>query len=213
MAPRATIRELLAAYKSDPGSLTPGQLKSVEALLRQRKDAAAKKADGNGADGVRRALRKEEVAGVLGIHARTVTRYAGEGMPHEQGGHGQPHLYNLAESIAWLKDQGRDPFEPAEQARPEDGTKAAVELKLKREKARLAELDRLEREDALHDVEECRQRRLRQLWALKREFLALPRSAAPELEGHDRTEIEDILVKRVTEILQRFGEGYLDDEA
>jgi len=212
LTPATSIRELLQVYKADPGSLTPGQLSSVERILRRQKDAAERKADGNGSDTGRRALRKEEIAEALGVHPRTITRYAGEGMPHEQGGHGTPHLYNLAECIEWLRAQGRNPFEMPEE-RPEEGTKAGVDLKLRREKARLAELDRLEREGALHDTGDCRQRRLRQLWALKREFLALPRSAAPELEGHDRTDIEGILAKRVTGILERFAEGYVDGEA
>lgn len=158
----------------------------------------------------RRILMKEEVAQVLGIHPRTVTRYAGEGMPHDHGGGGKPHLYNLAECIEWLSVQGRNPF-PDEPPAEDDGSKAGVELKLKREKARLAELDRLEREGALHETEDCRQRRLRQLWALKREFLALPRSAAPELEGRSRAEIESILQARLNGILDHFATGYLDD--
>lgn len=160
-----------------------------------------------------RNLTKEEVASVLSIHARTVTRYAGEGMPHEQGGHGQPHLYNLTECVEWLTDQGRNPFPDEPSGAPEDGTKAGVELKLKREKARLAELERLEREEALHDVAECRAHRIQQLWALKRRLLAIPRSVAPRLEGRDRTEIETALTEAMTEILARFAEGYVDGQA
>ena len=151
----------------------------------------------------RRDLTKEDLAPLLKVHVRTVTRYASEGMPHDAGGHGKSHLYNLEECQKWVKDEGRG----QKDAVAEDPTKAQVDLKLRREKARLAELDRLEREGALHDTAECRHRHLRQLYVLKREFLALPRSVAPELEGHDRTETEAILRARITAILEQFAQG------
>jgi len=168
----------------------------------------AKERRGGGAE---RALRKEDLAAVLGVHPRTITRYSGEGMPHVQGGHGEPHLYNLAECVDWLREQGRDPF-PEENGQRR-GERNEIDLKLQREKARLAELERLEREGALHETGDCRDRRLRQLYALKREFLALPRSVAPELEGRDRTQIERALAERLTGILEQFAEGYVDGKA
>ena len=207
MRAQPSIRDLLQAYKADPASLTPAQLSAVERLLRDRKEAARKAQAGDG--GAERKLTKEDVAGILKVHVRTITRYASEGMPHDVGGHGKPHLYNLAECVQWVRANGRLEALGGEPAK--DSTRAEVDLKLRREKARLAELDRLEREHALHDTEDCRARRLRQLWALKREFLALPRSAAPELEGHDRAETEAILKARITGILARFAGAYTEE--
>ncbi len=122
-------------------------------------------------------------------------------------------MFNLAECLAWLREQGRDPLAQPDAERPEDGTKSGVELKLKREKARLAELERLEREGALHDIAECKARRVQQLWTLKREFMALPRSLAPEMEGQDRTKMEEILTKRIVAILEAFARGDDDGKA
>lgn len=155
-----------------------------------------------------RDLTKETVAGALRIHPRTITRYSAEGMPHTRGGHGQPHLYNMGEVLEWLMAQGRPPF--AQLGADSDG-KAAADLKLKREKGRREELKRLQEEEKLHDTAECRQRHLQQLWALKREFLALPRSVAPELEGRDRGDIERALSARMVGLLERFAQGYVEE--
>jgi phage terminase Nu1 subunit (DNA packaging protein) len=193
-----TMRELVERYKSDPGSLTPAQLEAVERRIRRVR--------ATGPQAAQRDQTKEQVAQAISVHPRTVQRYAGEGMPHTAGGHGRPHLFNLGECLQWLMEQGRPPFNKLE---PDGDGKAGADLKLKREKGRLAELDRLEREGALHDTTECRERHIKQLWAFKRTLLALPRSLAPDLEGRGRGEIEALVKERIMDILSRFAGTYV----
>lgn len=59
----------------------------------------------------------------------------------------------------------------------------------------------------LHDVDECRQRRLRQIHAVKGALLAMPRSVASSLVGLSRDQVERTLSQRIEEILAEFANG------
>ena len=56
-----------------------------------------------------------------------------------------------------------------------------------------------------HDTEKCRQRRLRQIHAVKSALLALPRSVARRLVGCKAREIERVLTEAVTGICEEFA--------
>jgi hypothetical protein len=82
-----------------------------------------------------------------------------------------------------------------------------VELNLKIKRAQLLDLERQRLEGKLHDVQACRQRRLRQIHAVKGRLLDLARSAAPLLEGKDRAAIQAVLDERVRAMLESFAYG------
>lgn len=65
--------------------------------------------------------------------------------------------------------------------------------------------ERLVRADQLHNVEECRQRRLRQVHEVKGRLLELPRAMANALAGQDSDTVERILTEQVTAILREFA--------
>jgi phage terminase Nu1 subunit (DNA packaging protein) len=156
-----------------------------------------------------RTSRKEAIAELFAVNPRTVQRWAQAGCPHsretEHRRGGTAYLFNSREVGEWLQDQGRTtlPGRPVG-ADQDDLRKAKLQLTI--ERALLARIQRQEAEGKLHDVEECRLRRLRQIHAVKSALLSLPRSVAPELMGKtERKEIETILEGRMKDILWQFA--------
>ncbi len=153
-----------------------------------------------------RSLRKEDIAKLLEVHWRTVCNWAREGCPHERRGPGRPYYFKEQEVREWLRSQDRT----GKPGRPQDASSKPfneAKLMLTEERALHARLKRQEDEGKLHDVDECRRRRLAQVYAVKAALLALPRSVAPELTRKKRAQIEEILTKRITDICEDFANG------
>lgn len=193
----------------------PKPKKSARPTKRKaRPKAAAGQAKGRGGKasaGDGRRLRKQDLAVALRVSVSRIGKYTQEGMPHTAQGPGKAHLYSLAECLDWLKEKGRGPLATEPDVEAEDGeTRAEAELRLTKAKADKEELNLRVLRGELHDTAECRQHRIEQIHLLKRQFMALPRSAAPELEGHDREEIQKLLKVHVLRILERFAGGYIE---
>jgi len=105
---------------------------------------------------------------------------------------------------------GRDPAARYHAAQKGLGPKPLSELEAARtanqlEAAAIRRLHREETEGLLHNVEECRRRRLRQIHAVKGALRGLPRSIGPELVGLSRPKIERLLRERLRGILEGFA--------
>jgi len=85
---------------------------------------------------------------------------------------------------------------------------AKADLFVKLRRGKLLELDYLERQKRLHDVEACRQRRLRQIQEVKAALLDLPRQMEPEIGAASA----ERLLGRCMEILKRFTNGLLAED-
>ena len=73
------------------------------------------------------------------------------------------------------------------------------------ERAAIYRLRRQELEGSLHDVDTCRARRLRQIAAVKRRLLRIPRSLSVGLVGRNRREIERLLRDEMRAVLNDFA--------
>jgi len=154
-----------------------------------------------------RTLRKEDVADIYDVHPNTVLKWAREGCPHSKTGTHGAYAFNKAEIEQWLQAKGRNglPGRPVESG-PSRGF-ARARLQHEVEKALLTRTKRLKAEGALHDVNECRQRRLKQIHAVKASLLSLPRSVSPDLVKKRKRQIEAILLERVKDIIRQFANG------
>jgi len=73
------------------------------------------------------------------------------------------------------------------------------------ERAAIYRLRRQELEGSLHDVDTCRARRLRQIAAVKRRLLRVPRSLGGRLVGCSRRQVETLLRAEMRGILEEFA--------
>jgi len=159
----------------------------------------------NESESPERTLRKEGLAAELGIHPNTALQWAKAGCPHSRKSR-EPYRFNANEVRAWL-DQHNKTGRPGRPPTIEAKSLQQAKLALTIEQAQLTRLRRQHEEDKLHDVAECKQRRLRQIQAVKSSLLALPRSVASRLVGRARPEIESILATELERVLSSFAEG------
>ncbi len=82
-------------------------------------------------------------------------------------------------------------------------TKARIQVTI--ERALRIRQRRLTEADKLHDTEECRRRRLRQIHLVKARLFELPRSMANSLAGQSAEKIEQLLDQQVIDILEEFA--------
>ena len=150
----------------------------------------------------------EQVAGAFAVNRKTVLKWAKAGCPHGRTGSGPKAAYrfNVHEVGAWLEREGRrtTPGRPVAQG-AKKGDIERAQLQLTIEKGLTARMRRLKEAGKLHDVTECRQRRLAKVHAVKSTLLGLPRSVSAELAMQSRGEIERILTERLEGILAEFA--------
>lgn len=121
--------------------------------------------------------------------------------------------WKVRDVIKWMSIHlKRDPAQRYHDAKKGIGVKPLSELEKARqdnylESAAIRKLKRLEMEGRLHDVGECRRRRVRQIHAVKTALMRLPRIVAPELIGKSRTVIEKALRKHMRQIVESFAKG------
>jgi len=86
-----------------------------------------------------------------------------------------------------------------------------AKLQYRIERTLLIRQRRLAEAGKLHDVEQCQQRRLRQVHEVKSALLGLGRSVANSLVGQDADAIETIIHARCVQICEEFARGGEDD--
>lgn len=101
------------------------------------------------------------------------------------------HRYHDAQ-----KGVGPQPLSQVEQARAENFSESAQIRRLKREQL----------QGKLHDVEECRARRRRQILAVRNALTrTLPRALSAELVGRARGDMERVIRDRLVSVCDAFG--------
>lgn len=128
--------------------------------------------------------------------------------------------YPVAEVAVWARAAESENPErayrrEAEAIQPEQATDGIAhlsvinkaKLKILLERARIYKLAADEKEGRLHDTAACRQRRLRQIHAVRAALVDLPRLLGPQLEGQPRLRIEQMLDDRLRGILGEFAAG------
>jgi phage terminase Nu1 subunit (DNA packaging protein) len=141
---------------------------------------------------------QEKVAKAFGVAVRTVERWAREGMPVTSRGE-----YDLIEIRSW-----RD-FKK-QKSTPGSSTKKNLEYwdgEFREWKAKKMKKEYMELMGQLIPRASVEKDLIRISLSLKRAFLSLPRTVAPQLAGLDPREIESILSKRVKEIIALFATG------
>lgn len=142
---------------------------------------------------------QEKVAKAFGVAVRTVERWVKEGMPVTATGE-----YDLIEIRGWkeFRSQKISPGKSSTKKDLEHWEAEYREFKSKKMKMEYMELmgNLIPRESVEKDL-------IRISLSIKRAFLSLPRTVAPQLAGLDPREIETILSKRVREIISLFATG------
>ena len=80
------------------------------------------------------------------------------------------------------------------------------------ERTKKIKIERLALEGSLHNVADCRVRRLAQIQVVRSALLGLPREMAPRLTGRDETEIERLLEARIRTLLEDFATRHAQDD-
>jgi hypothetical protein len=138
----------------------------------------------------------EAVARAFGVSSRTVERWAKAGMPKsEEGG------YDLIEIQAWRTLRGSQHKDDSEDE------KTQWDVKYRQMKALIAEIQYKKLTGDLIPREEVEATMMNRIVAIKRQFLALPKRVAPQLEGLEVIEREELLMDRLKEIIQGFADG------
>ena len=137
--------------------------------------------------------------------------WAKAGCPCDKGNRRKPYMFDLEEVRAWLDEKGRTGLP----GRPTTANKSELikaQLQWTIERALKTRLERQALEATLHDADECRARRLRQIRAVKAAFLDLPRQVGPEVAGKRERDIIDLIDRRVRSILESFENAYSKKE-
>lgn len=134
----------------------------------------------------------ERVASAFDVSLRTVQRWVAQGMPQKEGGE-----YDLLAIQAWrLSKADQNP-----------GDTEGWELTYRKYKALLAEIEYQKRIGDLIPKAEVVAGMIDRITAVKMQFLALPQRIAPQLEGLDVNQREELLRDRLEEIIQEFADG------
>lgn len=83
-------------------------------------------------------LSRQQLAGLMGVHADTVTDYVREGMPVvTRGGRGKESEYDALKCMAWWREQQGSNAKEAAQARAANASAQLNEMKIQRERGEL----------------------------------------------------------------------------
>ncbi|PIQ86776.1 MAG: hypothetical protein COV74_03465 [Candidatus Omnitrophica bacterium CG11_big_fil_rev_8_21_14_0_20_45_26] len=137
-----------------------------------------------------------EVSKAFKVSYRNVQYWVLDGMPKTPDGH-----YDLNEIEIWRisKLQEKKGLKDPESIKWVD--------RYRQFKALEAELDYKQKLATLVSREEIEQGRVQRILALKKAFLSLGKRIAPQAYGREIREIQDIVDKRVKQILSEFAEG------
>ncbi len=147
-----------------------------------------------------------EAAKHFGVIRPTVIRWVKAGCPATiRRTKRDRYRLNINEVTKWLKQTGRTTL-PGKPAEAQAGTQfKEAQTELATEKARIAKMKREGMENRLHDVAQCKERRLRQIHEVKQALYGMARSLPEELVGRKPTAIGTILRDRIDRILTRFS--------
>ena len=135
----------------------------------------------------------EEVAKIMEVNWRTVYRWKRDGMPVTKDG-----FYDLEEIKKWYDGRTGNADEEIE-------GKIYWEIKLRKYKASLLELELKRVTGELLPRDEVEKGRIARIIAVKRAFLALPTRLAPLLAMKEPREIEVELYEAISEIIDEFA--------
>lgn len=138
---------------------------------------------------------KNELAECFGVDLRTITNWCKEGMPRLKSG-----LFCLPACIKWRLEKSAKPDKNDEE-KEKDKWLAAV----RREQARMARLERLEKEGSLVSLDTSLQILSEEVTAAKNALRGVGRKVAPRLVGLDVREIEAELNEEHDQILKRLA--------
>jgi hypothetical protein len=199
-----TLRELIEIAKADPGSLTAAELGTLRGL--QARQSRQPKAAAGPAPDVITSLRA--AAKAIGRSPSTMRKWLSRrDWPFGRG------PFNIEQLRKWMElHLRRDPAQRYHDAQKGIDPREVTELERVRawsyeESARTRQIKRKELENQLHDVEECRVRRRRQILAVRNTLTrTLPRTLAADLVGRARGDAERVIRDRLKAVCDRFAE-------
>ncbi|HEY1190157.1 MAG TPA: hypothetical protein VGE74_21100 [Gemmata sp.] len=141
----------------------------------------------------------------LEIGKELLRDYAMRGCPHDKGGRGKPNLFDPDEVTAWMKANGLTglPGRPAMTDSPDIEAAKLREINLR---CRKHEIHIAEREGQLIPTQDAKQWIGEHIAAAKGKFIGMGAALAPQLEGRDAAERQDIIDRRIREILDELSE-------
>jgi len=145
-----------------------------------------------------KALSGADVARCFGVDRSMVTRWKKAGMPENKG------VFSLPECIKWRLER------EAEAMAPKEGTSTEGEKWLtafRRERARIARLERLERQKKLIPQETILPEWVKRVSEIRQGLLSLSSKMPPLLEGRDTDAMRSIIKKAVYALLTAYSRG------
>jgi phage terminase Nu1 subunit (DNA packaging protein) len=149
---------------------------------------------------------RREIAGILGVHMMTVTKWEQTGMPvREPGRKGKPSLYSEADVRAWLEAR-------EEAARNGTGGLNPLQQRARKDlaQAMLAEQTLEERAGNLLRRDDVEKSRAAEIAGVRSKILSWPMTIAPALHReaalHGRVGVERVLQHAVEELLRDLAE-------
>jgi phage terminase Nu1 subunit (DNA packaging protein) len=146
---------------------------------------------------------KVQVGSAFDVTPRTVTNWMQQGMPIRQDGR-----YNLLDIKSWLTERearAKAKITPPNKNNHENY--GDVDLRKVKAQAEKIELENAKTRGELISREIAEQTLREMVVSVKRQFLALPKQIAPQLETIPAIEIEQILTERIEEIIAGFAKG------
>lgn len=138
---------------------------------------------------------QEQLAKAFKVSVRSIQHWVRDGMPKTPEG-----MYDITEVQAWrlLKNN---------QGAGSDTDKEKWDTKFRQMKALLAEMEYKKRLGELVTKEEVEEGRVQRILAVKKALLSLPRRVAPQVVGLDVRAAQNVLEKRINEIIDHFAKG------
>ena len=138
----------------------------------------------------------EKVAKAFGVSDRTIRHWVKDGMPVCSDG-----KFDLLEIRAWriLRNQKSEGKKTS--------AKESWETRFRKHKALLAQIEFEERIGRLISREVVEKELIALSMAVKTAFLSLPKELAPQLEGLSVRQINDLLSRRIKEVIRGISDG------
>lgn len=137
-----------------------------------------------------------DVAKYFNVTIRTIGNWCREGLPKTENGY-----FDLAIIRKWreVKDAARK--------KGKDPNMAEYDMRFRRAKAELAEMELARRRGELLDRQEVERNLILMVQTVKAALLSLPKQLAPQVAVIDVKAAQVILEKRIREIIENFARG------
>jgi phage terminase Nu1 subunit (DNA packaging protein) len=148
----------------------------------------------------------QDICETFDVNERTVANWVKRKCPCDKGGKGRLRMFDEGEVAAWIKDNGLV-GKVGKPSGPLGDQLAAAKIRKELALAEKHELAVTERKALLILKSEAEQLNVAKFTVIRNKLLGLPSSAAPALLGKSVEEIQQLLRKRVEEVLTELSQS------